>query len=334
MTEPYHRGRRLVADGMDHRLYPYSALPDRPPLRWPHGARVAVVVAVAVESRLTDPAAAGWRPPGAPAWLDVSVASLADYGSRVGYFRLAGLLAEVGAPATVPISDTVVRTAPRLVNHVLEHGGELVGHGPTGDHLVTSKLTGAAETGLLAGSLAVLGAATGSAPRGWSGPGMSESDRTPVLAAEVGYDYLLDWGNDDQPYQMRAGERSIVSLPLSVDTSDLFVLGGYAQTPWDFGDALRAHLDRLLAESTGTGTCLTVSLHAHLSGQAHQSRYVRRFLEYAAGLDGVWFARASDVVDAYLASTASSREPANSRTNAPDRSFGMLRSRDGAAEEV
>lgn len=166
---------------------------------------------------------------------------------------------------------------------------------------MTSKLSAAQETGLLAGSRDVLGGVVGVPPRGWAGPLMSESDRTPAIAAEVGYDFVMDWGNDDQPYRIRGGEREIVSLPVSVDTSDLLVMGSYAQTPWDFGAALKAHLDLLLAESTETATCMTVSLHAHVSGQPYLSKYVGEFLEHAACADGVWFARASDVVDAYLA---------------------------------
>jgi len=35
--------------GMDHRLYPFSALPERPKLAWPGGARVALVVTLYLE---------------------------------------------------------------------------------------------------------------------------------------------------------------------------------------------------------------------------------------------------------------------------------------------
>ncbi|HEY0698186.1 MAG TPA: polysaccharide deacetylase family protein [Micromonospora sp.] len=294
--------RNVRPGGMDHDLYPFSAAPGRAPLAWPGGARVALTVLLVVESRVPDPAHAGWRPPGAPGWLDVSAASLADYGSRVGYFRLAELLAGVGARATVPVNDSVVAVARPLVAHARSEGWELVGHGPSADHPVTSASTVAAETALLTGSRDVIRAATGTAPRGWMGPAMSESWRTPAVAAEAGYDFLLDWGNDDQPYRMTAGGREIVSVPVPVDTSDLFVLGPYAQTPWDFGAALRAHLDLLLDEPAAS--CMTLSLHAHLSGQPYLARHVAEFLRYAAGRDGVWFARASEVVDAYRSATS------------------------------
>jgi len=296
---------------MDHEHYGFSALPTRPPLRWPGKARVAVVVSVAVEASAATPDPGQWVPPGHPTWLDVSAASLADYGSRVGLFRLAEMLSELGIPATVPISDVVVRDAPRLIDFVMDHGWELVGHGARADQLLTSQLSEAEELAVLAGSRDAIAAAAGMAPRGWSGPRMSESTRTPELAAQVGYDYLMDWGNDDQPYAMTLGgggsrpERgALVSLPAPVDLCDLLVLGDYAQTPWDFGAALTEHLEVLLEEASGSGRSMTLTLHAQHSGQAFRAKYVRQFLERARGLDGVWFARAHEVVDAFRARAA------------------------------
>ena len=41
MTEP--------REGMDHDLYPFSAMPERPTLDWPGGARMAVCVLIHLE---------------------------------------------------------------------------------------------------------------------------------------------------------------------------------------------------------------------------------------------------------------------------------------------
>ena len=40
---------------------------------------------------------------------------------------------------------------------------------------------------------------TGKRPRGWLGPGLTETWETPDLLAEEGYDYVCDWVLDDQP---------------------------------------------------------------------------------------------------------------------------------------
>lgn len=288
-------GHRVVGPaGTDHGHLAYSALPERPPLVWPGGARVALVVNLQVEAALPQVPSGTWAPPGSPAWLDVSAWSLHEYGRRVGVHRFARMLDELGLRATMPVSDLALRDAPELVELALARGWELVGHGAAANLLVTSALSEDEERDYLAASRRAIRAAAGVDPRGWAGPEMSESHRTPALAAEVGYDYLLDWGNDDQPVATTHG--SLVSVPVAVDTSDHLVLApGSALTPWDFGAALQDQLDGLL--DGPSGGVLTVSLRAHLSGQPFRARYVREFLAAAADRSGVWPATAAEVVD-------------------------------------
>ena len=51
---------------------------------------------------------------------------------------------------------------------------------------------------------------------------ISESRVTPDLLAEAGYDYLLDWGIDDQPiwFRTRGGKR-ILSVPYPQEVNDI-----------------------------------------------------------------------------------------------------------------
>jgi hypothetical protein len=237
-----------------------------------------------------------WAPPGSPGWLDVSTWSLHEYGRRVGVHRLGRILDDLGLHATMPVSDLALDGAPELVEHATGRGWELVGHGRAANLLVTSAMSEDEEREHLAASRAAIAAATGVEPRGWAGPEASESHRTPRLAAEAGYDYLLDWGNDDQPVRMTHGE--LVSVPVPVELSDHLVLSaGSAQTPWDFGDILGDHLDCLCGQDTAS--VLTVTLRAHLSGQPFRARYVREFLAAAVARPEVWPATAGEVVDEF-----------------------------------
>ena len=279
----------------DHQHHGYSALPDRPPLVWPGGARVALLVNLQVEAAHPRLPAGAWPPPGTPGWLDVSAWSLYEYGRRVGVFRLGRILDELGLRATMPISDLALAGAESLVEYARQRDWEFVGHGAAANELVTSALSPQAEAAYLTASRTAIERATGVAPRGWAGPEMSESARTPAIAAAVGYEYLMDWGNDDQPYPTTGG---LVSLPVPVDTSDHLVLAaGSAQTPWDHAETLADTLDTLCAAPTGS--VLTVSLRAHLSGQPFRARYVREFLRAAVHRAEVWPATAGEIADAF-----------------------------------
>lgn len=299
----YDGQRSMRPGGMDHDHYAYSALPSRPPLAWPGGARVALVVSIQVEAALAQLPEGSWAPPEMPRWLDVSAWSLHEYGRRVGVFRLGALLDELGVRATMPVNDLALQNADALIDYAAERQWEFVAHGGAANLLVTSAMSAETELGYLTASRQAIFDATGRWARGWAGPAMSESARTPRLAADASYDYLLDWGNDDQPYHFGSG--ALISVPVSVDTCDHLVLAaGSAQTPWEHAETLRDHLDGLCEAEPG-GRVMTLSLKAHLSGQPFRARYIREFLGYARSVPGVWFATAAEVADAYRANLPS-----------------------------
>ena len=66
-------------------------------------------------------------------------------------------------------------------------------------------------------------AATGRRPKGWMGPGLTETSNTPDLLAELGLSYVLDWTNDDQPYRLNVP--GMLSVPYSVEINDLLLFG-------------------------------------------------------------------------------------------------------------
>ena len=97
MTDlPANYNERVIdpATRMDHALFSFSAVKDRPPLVWPGGARVAIAVSISVDTAdlVTDP-------------MGVLMFSYRDYGPRVGLFRLMGILDEFAIKATMPVSE-------------------------------------------------------------------------------------------------------------------------------------------------------------------------------------------------------------------------------------
>src|SRR5262245_6512974 len=62
---------------------------------------------------------------------------------------------------------------------------------------------------------------TGQQPRGWLGPGLTETWDTPDILAEEGYEYVCDWGLDDQPLTMKTRTGSLVSVPYTQECKDV-----------------------------------------------------------------------------------------------------------------
>ena len=274
------------ATRMDHGLFSYSAYPDRPSLAWPNGAKVAIAVVINVDAGdvISNP-------------TNLIGFSHRDYGPRVGLFRLMGILDGLGIKATVPLSDALIARSPRVVEEVLKRNWEIVGHGEKVNVGLSSAMSEDDEKAYVEASYAALKAATGIAPRGWLGPGNTESSRTLPLLAAAGFDYTLDWGNDDQPYDFIVPSGRLSALPYSVETSDAAVVQAQSHTPWEYEQAIADHLEGLLADSTGS--VMTLGLQANVSGQPFRSKYIRKFLDAAAGTTGVWFATGSEIIDAY-----------------------------------
>ena len=75
---------------MDHDRYAWSPLVQRPPVAWPGGARVALVIMPSLQWFPLDMAPGPFPPVGAldEPYPDYRAYSHRDYGNRVGIFRI------------------------------------------------------------------------------------------------------------------------------------------------------------------------------------------------------------------------------------------------------
>src|SRR5882724_9014620 len=88
---------------------------------------------------------------------------------------------------------------PQIIKAGTERNWAWLAHGRNNATLQAGMPAGE-ERAYLANVAETIERATGSRPRGWLGPALTETEQTPRLLAELGLNYLLDWTNDDQPY--------------------------------------------------------------------------------------------------------------------------------------
>ena len=277
--------------------FEFTPITGRPRIVWPGGARVAVHVAVNVEhwpygqpgisivpntaALPVDPANHGWR----------------DYGNRVGFFRLAELLDRVGVPVTGLLQTDVIDHYPGVVEEGVRRGWRWAAHGRNSGVLQTFE-DAESERADLAGQVARIEAATGARPRGWLGPALTETERTPALLAELGFDHVLDWCNDDQPYRLDVD--GMVSVPYSLEVNDipLFVTKGVSGP--EYQQVLVDQFDALYEVGRESGVVMAVPLHTFLVGLPFRLRYLRAALEHIAGHEGVWLTTSDEIARYYL----------------------------------
>lgn len=276
--------------------FEYTPLTRRPRIRWPNGERVAVWFAINVEHcpfgqpglsivRLTaelvpDPMNYGWR----------------DYGSRVGIFRLMELFDELGLPVTAPLHTDVCDLYPEIVEEGGRRGWAWIAHGRN-DSVKQTRMTPDEERRYLTELVATMERHTGRRPRGWLGPALTETLQTPELLAELGFRYVCDWCNDDQPYPLRTTAGAMVSVPYSVEANDVSLLLAKGLTGPQYEQVLVDQFEALYEWGAESGQVMAIPLHAFLIAQPFRLKYLRAALEHIVGHEDVWLATADEIAD-------------------------------------
>src|SRR5439155_5740419 len=65
---------------------------------------------------------------------------------------------------------------------------------------------------------------TGRHPRGWLGPGLTETWETPDLLVEEGFEYVCDWVLDDEPVVLKTRTKPIVNIPYTQECNDVAMM--------------------------------------------------------------------------------------------------------------
>jgi peptidoglycan/xylan/chitin deacetylase (PgdA/CDA1 family) len=288
-------------EGPDHPLYRHSPRPERAPLRWPGGARVAFVVFLYVEAWEIDPpegAVYDKRHDGVLGGLFPNYKTLSqyEYGNRVGIVRVLDALARHGLPATVAANAGACLRYPALLDRLRERGDEIAGHGMFATRMLSSRQSEADERAAIAQALDVVERATGERPRGWISQDFGESPHTPRLLAEAGLHYVADWGNDDQPYYL-ATDPPLLSIPNQAEWDDVQMIWHRQVRPVVWRDTVLEAFRQLHADGASSGTVLGLHLHPWLTGAPHRIGLLEHVLAQIAATDAVWRTTAGAISD-------------------------------------
>jgi peptidoglycan/xylan/chitin deacetylase (PgdA/CDA1 family) len=291
--------------------YDYVPLPARLPLKWPNGARVALILTFNLETwDLTKPTDKPYYA-GGPAILpdtlpgntpDFPNYTWREYGQRVGIWRLLELFDSLGVRASCTTNAVTFERRGAMTSAVLERGWELLAHNWEQGELLTNFANDpAAERDIVLRSLAQFEKYTGRKAAGWLSSSLRGTMQTADILAEYGCIFYCDIMNDDQPYLLRTPHGPIVSTPYSNEINDFTFITRKNFTTDQFRDALIEELDVLYEEGAVTGRIMNVGLHPHVSGRAHRIRALREFIEHAKSLPDVWWPSREELATWYLA---------------------------------
>ena len=260
---------------------PYSAIIDRPPLKLPGGARMAVWVIVNIEDWAIErpmPRTVLSPPMGQPLMPDLPNWAWHEYGMRVGFWRILDCLQQRRVIPTLALNGIVTKTYPRVAQAALDAGWEFLAHGylQMPMHKVDDQRKAIKDT------IAAIRDFTGKAPRGWESPGLTETFDTIDILAEEGIEYVADWVLDDQPTRIKTTSRSVVSVPYSVEINDIPMAALQHMSAEEMERRSIRHFERLYAEcgQQQTARVMAISVHPYITGVPHRIGWLENVLDH------------------------------------------------------
>jgi peptidoglycan/xylan/chitin deacetylase (PgdA/CDA1 family) len=275
----------------------YSSILDRPRFSWPDGAGLAVWLAVNTEHyEFLAPSPGAWPRVPQP---DVQGYASREFGNRVGFWRLADVLADHGIPVTASLNLGLLEQLPEIRKALVERDWAIMSHGVFNTRNIIG-LSADEERAFYDWSVKTVRNLTGRELKGMLTPAISANYDTPDLMAEAGLTYHADWVNDDQPVPLRvAGAQKFVTVPYTFELNTGALFGRHFDADYYLETAKR-QFEVLLADARTAPRIMCLSVHPFAIGQPHAIGCLNELLGFMRGAAGVWWATGDDIAAYYL----------------------------------
>ena len=253
----------------------FSAIDQRPPLKLPDGLRLIVWPVLALEE--WDMARPMARmvispPQGQPMLPDHPNWSWHEYGMRVGFWRMRRLFERLKLTPTVTLNARVCETYPTVVKACMDSGWELNAHGF--DQVPMHKLDD--QKAVIDKSVAMIEKFSGKRPRGWFGPGLTQTFDTLDHLSAAGIEYIGDWVLDDEPVTLKTTHKPVVALPYNFELHDIVMMALQHQPSDEWYRRIFDHFGCSTRNSPERPKFMAIAMHPYLSGVPHRIGHVRR----------------------------------------------------------
>ena len=266
----------------------------RPPIKLPNDARICVSVTVAFEAFLLHGHYGhASTKPGKVSHFSLSYA---EYGPKVGFWRILKSLEQHGIKATFDVGGLAAERHPAILKAMRGGGHEAAGHGWANDvHVADDDPEG--ELKSIRDTAAAIAAGYGERPVGWVSPGSVGSARTMQYMVDEGFLWNGDDASDDLPFLRMIGAKPLIILPrINFPTNDLIVWLKPQNPPSAYYEGFKESFDYLYEEGQrGNPKWVDLLLHCDLGGRPALMPVFERAIRYAQRFEGVWFARRRDL---------------------------------------
>lgn len=292
--------------------WPYQ---NRPRIEWPGGARIAFWVAPNVEFYELEPPAHPARKAWPRPFPDNVAYGVRDYGNRVGHWRLMELMDRYNIRGSVSLTTGLIAHHPEIIEACAERDWEFYSHGVYNTRYVYG-MTPEQEREMIQESMDNVERATGQRIAGYLSPGLTYTENTFDILADLGFKYTCDLFHDDQVTPVTTPTGKLCSVPYSLEYNDSIAFQLQNLPPRRYVDMLKAGFDRLYQEGAESGTVMCIPLHAYLVSHPYRMEAFSEIFEYITGHSDVWITTGREIaeywIDTYWDAASASIAKANS----------------------
>ncbi len=284
---------------LPHDRLAYSAITQRPTLKLPDGARLVCWVIVNVEEwdiNQTMPRTVLTPPAGGAPMPDIPNWAWHEYGNRSGFWRMMDVLDRNDVKAVLALNGSCIESYAPIAEAARDRGWEFLGHGFIQKNM--QKVENEREA--IRKTTEAITTFTGKRPRGWLGPGLTETWETPDLLAEDGYDYVCDWVLDDQPVVLKTRGRPIVNIPYTQECNDVAMMLIQHHPAREYHQRAMDQFEQLYADARDSARVMALVVHPYIMGAPHRLKYLRMAIEEIRRRGDVLFWTGEQILDWYL----------------------------------
>ena len=281
--------------------FEYSAIIDRPTIRWPNNARVALWVAPNIEFyEYLPPKGYGRDPWPRVVHPDVRNYAQRDYGNRAGFWRYLEVMDKHNIRCTVSLNVAILQHFPEIRKAMVDRNWDYMSHGIYNTRYLTN-MPIEEEREFYKDTAKTIKDYTGKTLKGMLGPSITSTVNTPDLLAEAGLKYYTDWYHDDQPFPIKVKQGKLISVPYAIELNDLVSINGQGHDIAYFAQNIKDQFDWLYRQGAASGRVMCIPLHPYWVAQPGRSKLLDEALGYILSHDGVWQTTADDITEYYMA---------------------------------
>ncbi|MGF1933605.1 MAG: polysaccharide deacetylase family protein [Nostoc sp. ChiQUE02] len=264
----------------------FQPITQRPVLKLPNNARVAVWVVMNVEHFTFGKLGTAIQPH-LNSYPEIANYGWRDYGNRVGIWRLFELFAELEIPVTAAVNGEICRFYPEIMTAIQKYGWEVMAHG-INNSTGHSGMDRETEIDIIDRTLILLRQATGKTAKGWLTPGFSITESTFELLHSAGIVYTADWANDDQPYWYPLPNGRLLAIPYTIEANDISLCLSNRFSGVEFAQAIIDQFDQLWQDGESQGRVMAIGLHPFIVGQPLRLKYLKQCLLHIKNKSDTW----------------------------------------------